>query len=139
VLVAITVTDLEARWVPNRIVVPALVVALVVQTVRDPSLEWLLAALAVGGLLFLLAIGPVSVGMGSVKLGAFIGALLGWDALIALALAALPAMTYYGVSIARERTMRVVLVRTPRFLALGGIVALFAGPAIADWLKSIAG
>ena len=36
VLVAVTVTDFERRIVPNRIIVPALVVALVVQTVRDP-------------------------------------------------------------------------------------------------------
>ncbi len=34
VVVAVTVTDLESRIVPNRIVVPALVVALVVQTVE---------------------------------------------------------------------------------------------------------
>ena len=32
VLVAVTVTDFERRIVPNRIIVPALVVALVVQT-----------------------------------------------------------------------------------------------------------
>ena len=48
VLVAVTVTDLERRIVPNRIIVPALVVALVVQTVRDPSVEWI-ARLARGG------------------------------------------------------------------------------------------
>ena len=36
VVVAVTVTDLERRIVPNRIVVPALVVALVVQTVARP-------------------------------------------------------------------------------------------------------
>ena len=39
VLVAVTVTDLERRIVPNRIIVPALVIALVVQTARDPSVE----------------------------------------------------------------------------------------------------
>ena len=37
VVVALTVIDIERRIVPNRIVVPALVVALVVQTIRDPS------------------------------------------------------------------------------------------------------
>ena len=36
VLVAVTVTDLERRIVPNRIILPALVVALVVQTVLRP-------------------------------------------------------------------------------------------------------
>ena len=37
VIVAVTVTDIERRIVPNRIVVPALAVALVVQTLRDPA------------------------------------------------------------------------------------------------------
>ena len=37
VVVAVTVTDLESRIVPNRIVVPALVVALVVQTAARPE------------------------------------------------------------------------------------------------------
>src|SRR4029079_2172911 len=45
VVVAVAVTDLERRIVPNRIVLPALAVALVVQTIRDPSVEWLLSAL----------------------------------------------------------------------------------------------
>ena len=48
VLVAVTVTDLERRIVPNRIIVPALVVALIVQTIRDPSIEWITAALGAG-------------------------------------------------------------------------------------------
>jgi len=45
VVVALTVIDIERRIVPNRIVVPALVVALVVQTIRDPSPEWIVSAL----------------------------------------------------------------------------------------------
>ena len=39
VIVAITVTDIERRVIPNRIVLPALVAALVVQTVREPSVS----------------------------------------------------------------------------------------------------
>ena len=49
VLVVVSVTDLERRIVPNRIIVPALVVALVVQTIRDPSVEWVVASLGAGG------------------------------------------------------------------------------------------
>src|SRR5574338_802919 len=56
VLVAITVTDLERRIIPNRIVLPALVAALVVQTVREPSVEWVVAAVAAGGAFLLLAV-----------------------------------------------------------------------------------
>ena len=85
VVVAVTVTDLERRIVPNRIVVPALAVALVVQTARDPSVEWIVAAIAAGGFFLLLAlVYPAGLGMGDVKLAAFMGAWLGWDVAVAL-------------------------------------------------------
>ena len=85
VLVAVTVTDLERRIVPNRIIVPALVVALVVQTVRDPSVEWIVAALAASGFFFIAAlIYPAGLGMGDVKLAAFLGAWLGAPVIVAL-------------------------------------------------------
>ncbi len=70
---------------PNRIVLPALAVALVVQTIRDPSVEWLLAALGAGGFFLVLAlVYPAGLGMGDVKLAAFLGAWLGWDVAVAL-------------------------------------------------------
>ena len=85
VVVAVTVTDLERRIVPNRIVVPALVVALVVQTARDPSVEWILSALGAGGFFLVLAlVNPAGLGMGDVKLAAFLGAWLGYAVAIAL-------------------------------------------------------
>ena len=85
VLVAVTVTDFERRIVPNRIIVPALVVALIVQTFRDPSVEWIVAALAAGGFFFIAAlIYPAGLGMGDVKLAAFLGAWLGAPVIIAL-------------------------------------------------------
>src|SRR3954464_13818871 len=85
VLVAVTVTDLERRIVPNRIIVPALVIALVVQTARDPSVEWLVASLAAGGFYLVAAlIYPAGLGMGDVKLAAFLGAWLGTPVVIAL-------------------------------------------------------
>ena len=78
VLVAVTVTDLERRIVPNKIILPALVVALVVQTVLDPSVEWVVAAAAAGGFYLVAAlIYPAGLGMGDVKLAAFLGAWLG--------------------------------------------------------------
>ena len=85
VVVALTVIDIERRIVPNRIVVPALVVALVVQTVRDPSVEWILSALGAGGFFLLLAlVYPAGLGMGDVKLAAFLGAWLGYPVTVAL-------------------------------------------------------
>ena len=137
VIVAVTVTDLERRIVPNRIVVPALAVALLVQTVREPSVEWLLAALGAGGFFLVLAlVYPAGLGMGDVKLAAFLGAWLGRDVAVALLvgtiLGALPAI---AVLVRRGAEGRSVTMPYVPALAAGAVVGLFAGAALLDaWL-----
>ena len=139
VLVAVTVTDLERRIIPNRIILPALVVALIVQTARDPSIEWIAASLLAGGFLLVAAlVYPAGMGMGDVKLVAFLGAWLGWDvgvALFAGLVAALVPSLY--ILIRQGRSGRKVGIPFAPFLALGGVLALFFGDAILDaWLSS---
>jgi len=137
VLVAVTVTDLERRIVPNRIVLPALAAALVVQTARDPSVEWVLAALGAGGLFLVLAlVYPAGLGMGDVKLAAFLGAWLGRDVAVAIfvgtLLGALPAL---AVLVRRGASGRKVTLPYVPALAAGAVVGLFAGEALLDaWL-----
>ena len=104
VIVAVTVTDLERRIVPNRIVLPALAVALVVQTLRDPGLEWILASLGAGGFFLVMALAyPAGLGMGDVKLAAFLGAWLGRDVAVALFVGSLLGALYAA---ARRRSSR---------------------------------
>ena len=138
VLVAVTVTDLERRIIPNRIVLPALAVALVVQTLRDPGVEWLLAALAAGGFFLVLAlVYPAGLGMGDVKLAAFLGAWLGRDVLIALVVGSLlgAAMAIAILGLRGGSGRRSTMPYGPS-LAAGGVVALFfAEPLIDAWLN----
>src|SRR2546422_529118 len=78
VLVAISAVDLEHRIVPDRIVLPATVLVLVAQTVRAPSLIWLLGALGASLFLFLAVLAyPAGMGMGDVQLALLMGAALG--------------------------------------------------------------
>ena len=135
VLVAVTVTDLERRIVPNRIIVPALVVALVVQTARDPSVEWIVASLG-AGLFFLVSalIYPAGLGMGDVKMAAFLGAWLGAPVIVALFLGSIFAVLPAIVILARHgSSARKMGIPFAPFLAAGGVVALFAGDGILDW------
>jgi len=138
VLVAVTVTDLERRVVPNRVVLPALAAALIVQTVREPSAEWVVSALGAGGFFLLTAIVyPAGLGMGDVKLAAFLGSWLGRDVIVALfagsLLAFLPAVALLAIKGSAAR--KIGLPFAP-FLAAGGVVALFFGGDIADsWLN----
>src|SRR5581483_9857916 len=77
-LVTVTVTDLERRTIPNRIVLPCAAAVLAAQTALKPSPEWAAAAFGASLFLFLAAVAyPGGMGMGDVKLALLLGAALG--------------------------------------------------------------
>ena len=134
VLVTLSVIDVRLRIVPGRIVLPAAATALVVQTVLDPSAEWLLSALAAAGFLFAVVLAyPRRLGMGDVKLALLLGAVLGASVSVALMFGLLVALAHAVVLAARHgatgRKMGVPLVP---FLSIGALVALFLGERILD-------
>jgi len=133
-LVAITVTDLERYVIPNRIVLPAAAVVLVAQTLREPSVEWLVAGLAAALFLFLVALAyPAGMGMGDVKLALFLGFGLGATVAVAMAVGMVTALVPSAVLLARHgAAARKMKIPFGPFLALGGVVALFAGDTILD-------
>jgi leader peptidase (prepilin peptidase)/N-methyltransferase len=134
VLVAISATDLEHRIVPNRIVLPAAVIVLVAQTALHPSPEWALGAVGASGFLFVAALAyPAGMGMGDVKLALLLGAMLGRLVGIALMLGMLAALLPSVVLLARHGSAaRKMGIPFAPFLALGAIVALFAGRPLLD-------
>ena len=80
ILVELAAIDLERRILPNRIVLPALAVALAASLALDPSrgAESLFSAVAAGSFLLLPSIvRRGAVGMGDVKLALLLGAVLG--------------------------------------------------------------
>jgi leader peptidase (prepilin peptidase)/N-methyltransferase len=135
VLVAISAIDIEHRIVPNRIVLPSFVVVLAAQTAIEPSPEWALGA--VGASAFLLAAAlayPAGMGMGDVKLALLLGAMLGRlvtvGLMLGLLLAVVPAA---ALAVRHGRRARKMTIPLAPFLALGAVVALFAGEPILDW------
>jgi leader peptidase (prepilin peptidase) / N-methyltransferase len=132
VLVAVSATDLEHRIIPNRIVLPAAAVVLAAQTAVRPGPEWAIGAAGASGFLLLAAlVYPAGMGMGDVKLALLLGAMLGRTVPVALLLGMMAALVpgvylllRYG---SRGRKMGVPLAP---FLALGSLVALFAGHPI---------
>jgi leader peptidase (prepilin peptidase)/N-methyltransferase len=134
VLVAVSAIDVEHRIIPNKIVLPATVLVLAAQTALEPSVEWTLAALGCSLFLFLAVLAyPAGMGMGDVKLALLLGAALGRTAPVALMvgmLAALvPAAFLFAIHGRRARKMAIPF---GPFLALGGVVALFAGDRLLD-------
>jgi leader peptidase (prepilin peptidase)/N-methyltransferase len=134
VLVAVSATDLEHRIVPNRIVLPGAAVVLAAQTALHPSPEWALGALGASGFLFLAALAyPAGMGMGDVKLALLLGAMLGRSAAVALMVGMIAGLVPSVVLLARHGSKaRKMGIPFAPFLALGGVVALFAGEQLID-------
>jgi leader peptidase (prepilin peptidase)/N-methyltransferase len=135
VLVIVTRTDLEHRLIPDRIVLPAAILIVVGRTVDEPSVAWILGGLGAGlGMFLVVLVYPRGMGMGDVKLSVFMGSGLGLAVVVALFLgfiaASVPAI---ALLVRHGRAARKQAIPLGPFLALGGVVALFAGDAILDW------
>jgi leader peptidase (prepilin peptidase)/N-methyltransferase len=140
ILVVITRTDLEHRLIPDRIVLPGVVVLLALRTIDDPSLEWVVAALVAGlALLLVVLVYPQGLGMGDVKLSALLGAGLGALVAIAMFVGFFLAFVPAALLVVRGgREARKQAIPLGPFLALGAVVTLFAGHDIWDWYRGLA-
>lgn len=133
--------DLEHRRIPNAITLPGSLVAIALGLALDPSGEpaRLLAGLASGGLFLIVALAsPQGMGMGDVKLMTMIGLFLGLAAIPAI-LIALVAGTCVGLVVIGRAGLnagRKTAVPFGPFLALGAIVALFAGQPLMHWYST---
>ena len=137
-LVPIAFIDLDHRIIPNKLTGPGAVLAVVLVAALDTAAlpEHLIAGLAAGGFLLAAALAkPGGMGMGDVKLAAVMGLFLGRAVAPAL-LVALVAGSLVGVALMARRGVRDARGTTIPFgpwLALGGVVALFAGDAVVGW------
>jgi leader peptidase (prepilin peptidase)/N-methyltransferase len=138
VLVPITLIDLEVRLIPNVLTATGSVAALAILALDDPGSipGHLIAAAAGGGFLFAAVMAyPRGMGMGDAKLAGMLGLFLGRSVGVAL-FAGFLAGTVIGVVImARVGVAKGRKTKIPfgPYLALGGLVALFAGDALVDW------
>jgi leader peptidase (prepilin peptidase)/N-methyltransferase len=138
-LVVVTATDLSHRIVPNRVVLPAAAVVLALMTLAEPSPQWAIAAGAASAFLLAAALAyPAGMGMGDVKLALLMGAALGRSVSVALLLAMFAALVPSVVLLARHggKARKMAIPFAP-FLALGSVVALFAGDALLDVYLSL--
>jgi len=139
-LAAVTLTDLERRIIPNRILLASAIAGIGIAAVADPSSlpERGIAAVAAGGLLLVTALAyPSGMGMGDVKLAALMGIYLGDAVAPALLIGFLSGAVVGLVMVAREgAAARKKGVPFGPFLALGGLIGLLAGSELIDWYLS---
>jgi leader peptidase (prepilin peptidase)/N-methyltransferase len=138
VLVVATARDLSSRKIPNWLTAPAALWALVVGAILHPSGlgDQAIAGLVAGGFLYIFAvIYPKGLGMGDVKLAFVIGLYLSASTAVAMAiglLASALAGVFVLVTHGVKEGRKVGLPLAP-FLAIGGAVAIIAGPEIVHW------
>lgn len=139
-LVAVTLTDLEQRIIPNKILLVAAVAGAAIAAAADPGSlpERAVAAAAAGGLLFLAALAyPKGMGLGDVKLAATMGIFLGRNVAPAILVALLAGSLVGLAMIVRDgAAARKTAIPFGPFLALGGVVGLLAGDQLVDWYLS---
>jgi leader peptidase (prepilin peptidase)/N-methyltransferase len=133
----ITLTDLDRRIIPNRVLLFGAVLAVAIAGIGDPSSlpERGIAAVAAGGLLFVAALAyPKGMGLGDVKLAAVMGLFLGRNVAPAILVALLVGSLVGLGMIARQgAAARKRAIPFGPFLAIGGVVGLLAGSELVDW------
>lgn len=135
-LVAVTLTDLERRIIPNKVLLAGAIAAVAIAAIADPGSlpERAIAAVAAGGLLLAAALAyPRGMGLGDVKLAATMGLFLGRDVAPALFVALLAGSLVGLAMIARHgAAARKQAIPFGPFLAFGGVVGLLAGEELID-------
>jgi leader peptidase (prepilin peptidase)/N-methyltransferase len=136
VLAVVTLTDLEQRIIPNRVLIAGAVLCLAIALPTDPVgvPERLIAAAAAGGIFFVVVLAyPAGMGLGDVKLaatmGLFLGRAVGPAILVALLVGSLVGVALIARHGSKARKMAIPF---GPFLALGGIVGLLAGDQLID-------
>jgi len=144
VLVTLALIDVETQYLPDMLVLPAGAVALALSPFWA-HLEWWegLAGAGVGFVLFLPIywvgerLGREWIGLGDIKLLAMMGALLGWQMVLL--------GVYLGIlaggliAIVLYVWGRRGVISYGQFLILGGLIALYYGRTILDWVAGWGG
>jgi len=136
-LVVITGIDLAHQMIPDVITLPGTVTGFVANLATG-HVSWLdsLLGIAVGGGIFLIIIVASGGGMGGgdMKLGAMLGAFLGWKVLLLSVFVSvlLGGALAVGLLAAGRRGRKDPIPFGP-FLALGGAVGLFWGDRLLHW------
>ena len=149
--VALSAIDLDTKRLPNAIVLPSYVVALVLFLLPaaidgrwDDYLRAVLAGAALFAFYFLLAfIYPAGMGFGDVKLSGVLGIYLGWISWALVALGTFSAFllgAVVGIAvIVGGKGGRKTKVPFGPFMVIGTFLALFFGQAVVDWYAGMIG
>lgn len=143
ILVTLFLTDIKEMLIPDRIIVPSLIIGIFLKLISSiinssylPFVYAVLTGLGIGLFFYSLIIITRGKGMGGgdVKLGAFIGLMLGFpNGILAIFLAFfIGAIFSIGLIILRKKHFGQVIPFGP-FLVIGSLLMLYWGQEIMNW------
>lgn len=134
-LIVIAAIDLQHQIIPDAITLPGIVAGVLIGVGTGTWLDSLLGALVGGGVfLVIIVIHPGGMGGGDMKLGAMLGAFLGWKVLLfSLFVAVTGGGALAVVLLATGLRGRKDPIPFGPFLALGGATGLFWGERVVAW------
>ena len=139
-LVAMTAIDLQHQVIPDAITLPGIPVGLLINLATG-RMSWIDSGIGIlvgGGLFFvIILVSRGGMGGGDLKLGAMLGAFLGWRALLFALFVAIVVGGAIGAALLLSgRRGRKDPIPFGPFLALGGAMALFWGERTFSWWMS---
>jgi leader peptidase (prepilin peptidase)/N-methyltransferase len=140
-LIVLTMIDLEHQIIPDRITLPGIAAGWLssLLTGQVPILQALIGSLVGGGIFYLVVIlSGGGMGGGDVKLGAMLGAFLGWKlVLVSIFLSVFTGgLVAAGVLLSGRKGRKDPIPFGP-FLALGAAVTLFWGEELLAWYLGV--
>jgi leader peptidase (prepilin peptidase)/N-methyltransferase len=141
ILIALFGIDLEHQILPNSITLPGIVIGLLLSLIAPPGWkDALIGAVLGGGILYAIAWAyylwrrEEGMGMGDVKMLAMVGAFLGWKAvLVTLVLSSFSGAIIGMIMMAAQRGDMKYALPFGTFLAIGTLIAMFAGEPLVAW------
>ena len=141
ILIALFGIDLEHQILPNSITLPGVAIGLLLSLIAPPGWkDALLGALLGAGVLYGIAAAyywwrrEEGMGMGDVKMLAMIGAFLGWKAvLVTLVLSSFSGALIGVILLSAQRGGMKFALPFGTFLAIGTLIAMFAGEPLVAW------
>ena len=139
IFLTLTLTDIDRRLLPNRIVYPSMLLAIALSWGwPDSTVPQMLAgglvAITVSFVLIILSIpfgGAKAFGMGDVKMIILIGFVVGLPSvLVGIVIGTLVASLFAGLMLITRMRSRTDYIPHGPFLAIGALIALFWGPSI---------
>lgn len=136
-LVFLFIYDLKYKILPDAITITVAAAIFIVNIILGYKITDLVLAVAVGGGFFaaqyLVSRGKW-IGAGDIRMGALLGAALGWPAvMVAIFISYIFGGFYGGYLLLRKRAVLKTQIAFGTFLAVGGVVGLYWGDYIIKW------